>query len=41
MKYDNRMIGVIVQFAKKKLCRKLVGYSSKNGQDDKSVLLQF
>jgi hypothetical protein len=41
MKKENRMIGVIVKFANVCLCRKMEGYRSKTGQDDKSVLLQF
>ncbi len=35
------MIGVIVQFQKLACVKKMEGYSSKMGLDDKSVLVQF
>ncbi len=41
MKQENKIIGVIVQFAKICLCRKMEGYCSKFGQDEKSALLRF
>jgi hypothetical protein len=41
MKYENRMISVIVQFPKWACVEKMEGYSSKMGTDDKSVLVRF